>query len=231
MLLGTISVALSWMVNIRIEPKYDTIPARLLVGFLALMQPLGRGWARYFTWLKFKRTPAAVIAKPEPDLAPEAVRGSVSRLDFWNETGQGREALLTEVFRLVESEGWRYSSDTGWKKWDLLVYGTVWWSVSLATVTEYHGGPKCLTRASLRSHMVPTTFLTNAVALSALLYRQIFVGERDLWLWAAYIAYVLWLGIRARRLKLRFAKLIIHAAQIIGLSRVSGEIARPKAAK
>ncbi len=231
MLLGTVSVALSWMVNIRIEPKYDTIPARLLVGFLALMQPLGRGWARYFTWLKFKRTPAAVIAKPEPGLTREAVRGSVARLDFWNETGQGREALLTEVFRLVESEGWRYSADTGWKNWDLLVYGTVWWSVSLATVTEYHGGPKCLTRASLRSHMVPTTFLTNAVALSALLYRQVFIGERDLWLWAAYIAYVLWLALRAHRLKRRFAKLVIHAAQTVGLSRVSGERAKPKAAK
>ena len=43
MFLGTVSVALSHMANARIEPKFDTLLARLLVGFLAFMQPLGRG--------------------------------------------------------------------------------------------------------------------------------------------------------------------------------------------
>ena len=33
-------------------------------------------------------------------------------------TGQGRERLLTEIFALLETEGWRYSADTGWKDWD-----------------------------------------------------------------------------------------------------------------
>jgi len=78
MLLGSVSVSLSWMLNIRIETKYDTIPARLLVAFLAFVQPLGRGWARYFTWLKFKRTPARVIATPEPGIPREAPGGGDS---------------------------------------------------------------------------------------------------------------------------------------------------------
>src|SRR2546426_6808411 len=40
----------------RIEPKFDTVHARLLVLFLAFAQPLVRGFSRYFTWLHFKRT-------------------------------------------------------------------------------------------------------------------------------------------------------------------------------
>ena len=58
MLGGTLCVALSYMVRASIEPKFDTAGARLLVMFLAFVQPLVRGWSRYFTWLHFKRTPA-----------------------------------------------------------------------------------------------------------------------------------------------------------------------------
>ncbi len=231
MLLGTVSVSLSWMVNIRIEPKYDSIRARLLVAFLAFIQPLGRGWARYFTWLKFKRTPAAVISTPEPDLPSDSRGGSTRQIDFWNETGQGREALLEKAVALLDAEGWRYSYDTGWQKWDVLVYGNFWWSVTLGTVTEYHGGPKCLTRARLRSKMVPTTFLVNAIALSVLLYRQIFTSNHDMWFIGIYAAFVLLIAVRAARLKRRVADLVIHAAHTIGLARVSGDRAKPKAAK
>ena len=230
MLLGTVSVALSWMVNIRIEPKYDNIPARLLVAFLAFMQPLGRGWARYFTWLKFKRTPARVIATPEPGIAREAHSGCTTRIDFWNETGQGREVLLTETVRLLEQEGWRYSTDTGWKNWDVLVYGNLWWSVTAATVTEYHGGPKCLTRARLGLMMVPTTFLVNVILLSALLYRRVFTNNTDHLLWLVYLGFVVWLAIRGYRMKRRVADLLIHAAQTVGLKRVAGKMAKPRAA-
>ncbi len=45
------------MIHARIEARFDTIPTRLLVLLLAFWQPLARGWARYSTWLKFKRTP------------------------------------------------------------------------------------------------------------------------------------------------------------------------------
>lgn len=50
MLGGTLLVSLSYMIHAKLEPRFDTISARLLVAFLALTQPLVRGWARYFTW-------------------------------------------------------------------------------------------------------------------------------------------------------------------------------------
>ena len=229
MLGGTFLVALSYMMHARIEGKFDTVPARLLVTFLAFTQPLVRGWARYFTWLQAKRTPRAVIAAPEENLAPSQ-RGSISRLNFWNETGVGREQLLKEIFALLETEGWRYSADTGWKNWDVQIYGNFWWIVKLQTVTEYHGGPKCLTRVRLRSQLVITTFLANAVALSVLLWRQAFTANNDYWLLGAYVVFLLILISRARRLKRRVADLVIAAGNQCGLQRVFGEKSRAKAA-
>ena len=110
------------------------------------------------------------------------------------------------------------------------MYGNLWWSVTAATVTEYHGGPKCLTRARLSLMMVPTTFLVNAVILSALLYRRIFTHNSDAWLWLIYLGFVGWLAMRGHRMKRRVADLLIHAAQTVGLKRVAGEKAKPRAA-
>ena len=61
---ATFTVALAYMVHARLEARFDTIPARLLVMVLAFTQPLVRGWARYYTWLRFKRTPGSVITAP-----------------------------------------------------------------------------------------------------------------------------------------------------------------------
>lgn len=217
---ATFLVALSFMIHAKLEPKHDTILARLLVTFLALVQPLVRGWARYFTWLKFKRTPPAVIASHEANYTPQ--RGSISKLNFWTENGQGRERLLPEIIQALETEGWNYSTDTGWKDWDVQVFGSFWWGIKLRSVTEYHGGPKCLTRIQLDTHMVATTFLTNLILLAILGYRQVLEPGGDLWLW---IPYLIWVGIlygRARRLKKRVAELVGAAAQRCGFTRVKG---------
>ena len=227
MFLGTFLVALSYMIHARIEPKFDTIRARLLVAFLAFMQPLGRGWSRYFTWLKYKHTPRAVIAKPEAGIAPASHKGGVAKLDFWNETGKGREQLLTEAFQLLEDEGWNYSSDTGWKDWDIQIYGNQFWSIKVSTVTEYHGGPKCLTRVRLRNQAVATTILINAVILSALLYRLAFTAHSDALWWSAYAALLGMFALRARRLRRRVADLIIAAAGRCEMIRVFGAASKP----
>src|SRR5262249_62134328 len=65
MLGGTLCVALSYMVRASIEPKFDTAVGRLLVRLLPFVQPLVRGFSRYFTWLHFQRTPASVLRTPE----------------------------------------------------------------------------------------------------------------------------------------------------------------------
>jgi hypothetical protein len=217
---GTLCVALSYMVRARVEPRFDTVPARLLVMFLAVVQPLVRGWSRYFTWLHFKRTPGSVIRTHEHLPANSKITGILRRRVFWNEEGRDRHHLLGAIFQLLEEEGWRYSTDTGWNEWDIQIYGNFWWSVVLQTVTEYHGGAKCLTRVRLRSRFVPTTVILNLFALSIFIYRQVNLSHVDLWFIIPYSLFLIFLATRARALKSRVAELVDMAAHRAGLQRV-----------
>jgi GT2 family glycosyltransferase/exo-beta-1,3-glucanase (GH17 family) len=217
---GTLCVALSYMVRAPIEPKFDTVHARLLVMLLAFVQPLVRGWSRYFTWLHFKRTPRSVIRAHEH--LPNGVRiaGSLSRRVFWSEEGRDRHYLLGAIFQLLDEEGWRYSTDSGWNEWDIQIYGNFWWSIALQTVTEYHGGGKCLTRVRLRNRLVTTTVIFNLIAVSLLVYRQLNVPHIDFWFTIPYLLFLGFLATRARVLKSRVAELVELAARRVGLQRV-----------
>src|SRR5436309_2459196 len=104
---GTLCVAISYMLRARIEPKFDTVAARLLVMFLAFEQPLVRGWSRYFTWLHFKPTPRAVVSMDEVLPADGNATGSRGRQIFWSEEGRDRHFLLGAIVQLLEEEGWR----------------------------------------------------------------------------------------------------------------------------
>ncbi len=217
---GTLCVALSYMVRAAIEPKFDTVHARLLVMFLALIQPLVRGWSRYFTWLHFKRTPRSVIRAHEYLPTNGNIAASLSRQIFWSEEGGDRHYLLGVIFQLLDEEGWRYSTDTGWNEWDIQIYGNFWWSVALQTVTEYHGSGKCLTRVRLRSRLVTTTVILNLVALALLVYRQLNISHVDLWFIIPYLLFVIFLVTRAHALKSRVAELVDLAARRAGLERI-----------
>ena len=209
---ATFLVALSYMMNARIERGFDTVRARLLVGMLALLQPLTRGWARYFTWLRYKHTPRKVINTPEA-LAPGPRRSGSRKLTFWNETGKGREQLLTEVFALLEAEGWRYSADTGWKDWDVQIYGHQFWTVQLRSVTEYHGGPKCLTRVHLKSRPVVTTVMLHYAVGLVFAYRFLFLDRVDRIAWAIWGVTLFWFFLRSLKLRRRIADLVVAAGQ------------------
>src|SRR5262245_27196245 len=220
MLGGTLCVALSYMVRASIEPKFDTAGARLLVMLLAFVQPLVRGFSRYFTWLHFKRTPASVIRSHEHLPERSGFWSALSRRVFWSEQGRDRHYLLGTIFELLGEEGWRYSTDSGWNEWDIQIYGNFWWSIALQTVTEYHGGGKCLTRVRLRNRFVTTTIIFNLVALSLLIYRQLNISHVDLWFLVPYLLFLVFLWTRARLLKSRVAELVDLAAYRAGLQRV-----------
>src|SRR5207249_7033560 len=195
---------------------------------LAFVQPLVRGFSRYFTWLRFKRTPANVIRRHEH--LPERARfaSNLSRRVFWSEQGRDRHYFLGEMFQLLEEEGWRYSADSGWNEWDIQIYGNFWWSIVLQTVTEYHGAGKCLTRVRLRNRLVTTTVILNLVALAVLVYRQLNISHVDLWFIIPYLLFVIFLVTRARALKSRVAELVDLAAHRAGLERM---VRRDKKAK
>jgi glycosyltransferase involved in cell wall biosynthesis len=222
---GTFCVALSYMLRARIEPKFDTVHARLLVMVLAFVQPLVRGFSRYFTWLHFKRTPSSVIRAHE-QLPPEFVASSRRRM-YWSEDGKDRHHLLGQIFQLLEEEGWRYSTDTGWNDWDVQIYGNFWWSIALQTVTEYHGAGKCLTRVRMRYRFVPTTIIINLIALTLIIYHQLNISHLDLRVIIPYALFLGFLATRARALKKRVGELVDLAAYRAGLQRITRKQAAP----
>jgi len=146
--------------------------------------------------------------------------GRLGRRIFWSEGGRDRHYLLGAIFQLLEEEGWRYSTDTGWNEWDIQIYGNFWWSIALQTVTEYHGGGKCLTRVRLRDRLVTTTVIFNLITLALLVYRQLNISHVDLWFIIPYLLFVVFLATRARVLKSRVAELVDLAAQRAGLERI-----------
>jgi len=156
MLAATLLPAISFMVVARVEPKHDTVLARLTVFYLALTQPLVRDWARYFTWLKGKRTPDAVVQTPEKDAGPTLPLFRSRLLSFWSEQGRERVHLLAEIEKILEEEGWRYAQDTGWNSWDVQIFANRWWHVRLRSLTEIYPHGRRLTR--VHQGIVPTTF-------------------------------------------------------------------------
>ncbi len=142
----TLLTGLSYMAQARIEPKYDSIPARLLLLYLAIFQPWRRAWARYFTWLRGKRTPPAVIATKEDAPHLSVSWGASGSLAFWSETGLDRANLLHTTQGLLEEEGWKFSLDTGWTNWDMHVFASRWWNLRLRSMTEIYPHGRRLTR-------------------------------------------------------------------------------------
>lgn len=154
--LGTVWTGISYGLRARVEVPYQRPWSHVLVTFLAIWQPIARGWARYSTWMKQKRTPREVLVSTAEGQTVKIVWDRPALLSFWNENGKGREHFL-EAFRdRLDQEGWKYSSDTGWTNWDYQIYGNRWWQMQLLTVTEEHGNGKRLTRARLHSEL--TTF-------------------------------------------------------------------------
>ncbi len=88
-------------------------------------------------------------------------------------------------------------------------------------MTEYHGGPKCLTRVRLRYRFVTTTVILNLLVLAMILYRDLNSAGVDLRILVPYAIFLLFLGTRARRLKRRVAEIVDVAAYRLGLQRIT----------
>ena len=182
-----------------------------------------RGWSRYFTWLKFKRTPPAVIASPERNYTP--TRGSISKLNFWSENGEGRERLLPEIVRrsirrveLLDRYGLEGLGYPG--LWQLLVgyqaaqCDRISWrpQVPDANQAGHTDG-----RDHLPDQLRPARHSWVSSALRA---------RNHCWLWIPYLVAVCFLVARGYRLKKRVAELVDAAAQRCGFVRIGRK--RPK---
>jgi len=214
----------------RIEAPYRGLGSRALVALLAILQPLWRGWARYRTWMRKKRTPADVFgATPDMRLRKTAW-DPPDVISFWSEKNTGREQFLEAIGARLNRDGWRYSPDTGWTDWDYQIYGNRWWQLRLLTMTEEHGDGKRLTRARLRPS--PTTFsrLVGIVVgvISLLAFQKFWMettpeGFQMIGIWFCAVSlWLTYLTLRSARFRRRITRLVELAAEDCSLTAIHG---------
>ncbi|MCC7519806.1 MAG: glycosyltransferase [Verrucomicrobiae bacterium] len=226
MFAGSLSVAASYALHARVEARSRRPWSRLLIVALAFWQPIARGWARYSTWARKKRTPRRVVGAASASRAQAVEWDRPALLSFWSEAGVGREQFLSAFQKRLEQEGWKSSADTGWSNWDYQVYGNRLWQIRVLSLTEEHGDGKRLTR--VRLHPSPTVFsrmVAIPVAVVSFLAWLRFEattspqGYRLIGVW--FCAVTLWLAIlllASARLRHRVAQIVELAAQDLKLA-------------
>lgn len=220
MFAGSLGVAVSYALRARVETRSRRPWSRPLIAALAFWQPIARGWARYSTWVRKKRTPRQVLGAVGASSAQVVRWNRPALLAFWSEAGAGREHFLPAFKKRLDQEGWKHSADTGWTNWDYQVYGSRWWQVRALSLTEEHGDGKRLTR--VRLHPSPTVFsrmVAIPVAVLSLLAWLRFQattspqGYRLIGAW--FCAVCIWLAIlllASTRLRHRVAQVVDLAA-------------------
>lgn len=91
-----------------------------------------------------------------------------------------RDRFLEILPDVLEERGLHAMTDPGWALWDLQLHHGWFWKANLLTVTEYHGGPKCLTRVrvGLRPRMAT---LLGAMLLATLATLILATGMLPWW--------------------------------------------------
>jgi glycosyltransferase involved in cell wall biosynthesis len=230
---ATLIVGLAYMAQAKIETKYDSIPARLLLLYLTVMQPWRRAWARYFTWLRGKRTPRAVIATRERSPHMNVGWMASGHLSFWSETGLERSHLLVKTEELLDEEGWKFSLDTGWTNWDMHIFASRWWNLRLRSMTEIYPHGRRLTRVGNFMNVSTFSSLTGGIIVTFSIVTMLYRPYTSLYFLGglSFLAFV-WM-LHGVRLRHRLAELVEVAAiraglQPIGKRPVNGD--RPTSA-
>jgi hypothetical protein len=156
--------------------------SRPLVGLLFFLQPMVRGWARYRGRLLLRPTPPAA----QPTLDSIALRNrkqSLHEVSYWAEHRLDRLALVADILRRLEQQGWPNKPDVGWSDYDVEIYDTRWSKLQLTTMAEEHPQDKQLIRCRLRARWAPRTRLAFWSLCGFDLLVCGLLGPRLPWVW------------------------------------------------
>ena len=99
--------------------------SRPLVAMLFFLQPIVRGWARYQGRLALRPTPLAAQQTLD-SIALRDSKESLREVQYWAEQRLDRLALVADILRRLDQQGWPNKSDIGWSDYDVEVYDTRW---------------------------------------------------------------------------------------------------------
>ena len=203
--------------------------SRPLVGMLFFLQPIVRGWARYRGRLMRRPTPLAAQHTLD-SIALRDSKQSLRVVQFWAEQRLDRLALVADILRRLDQQGWPNKSDVGWSDYDVEVYDARWSKLQLTTVAEEHPQGKQLIRCRLRSRweMRARVAFWSLCGLELLICG--FLGPRLRWLWLLLLTlplFVWFLHRQQRNLQSMIAVFLDDLAKEWRLTKVQPEAARP----
>ena len=200
-----------------------------LVAMLFLLQPIVRGWARYQGRLAPWSTPLG----PQQTLDSIALRNSkqsLQEVSYWAGQGLDRLALIADMLRRLDQQGWPNKSDTGWSDYDVEVYDARWSRLQLTTVAEEHPLNKLLIRCRLRVRWA----LRTKVVFWSLCGVELLVcglwGPRLIWLWLLLLTlplFVWFLRREQRNLRSMLVVFLDELAKDWRLTKVNAARASP----
>jgi GT2 family glycosyltransferase len=196
--------------------------SRPLVAMLFFLQPIVRGWARYQG--RLMQRPTALAAHQTLDsVALQHSQRSLREVQYWAEQRLDRLALVSDILRRLDQQGWPNKSDIGWSDYDVEVYDSRWSKLQLTTVAEEHPKDKQLVRCRLRARWA----LRARVAFWALCGFELLIcglaGPRVPWLWLLLLTlplFVWFLRREQRNLQSMIAVLLDELAKEWHLTKV-----------
>jgi len=129
----------------------------LLLG-LCLVQPLVREFARVWGMIRLGARPAgapAQIEHPLPPPPPQKRTLPGGEQGIWSESSADRHLWLPALQTELQTLKLAARRDDGWRRFDFEAYPKAELSPAVLSVTEYHGGARCLTRVRLLLRFTP----------------------------------------------------------------------------
>ena len=221
MLVATLAMAARESLRLRVEPPYSTRKGRLRLFLLCLAQPVLRGGARFVGTLRRGTLPRGPLLGGKFAHLPKlAFWKRVGHLALWSEDGADRDQLLGKLVPTLNTLGWPFALDNGWKDWDLELNRSRWWVVRLTTVTEYHGDDKDLTRVRFASKATSLNIIINIVAAAGVVGLALKFPNSLPWMFGASVFWWIVIEIRHRQLVESLADVVTNVGKEIGFKPV-----------
>lgn len=131
---------------------------RALLLVLCLLQPLVRESARAWGMIRLGARPAGgepVVPPETPPPPPQKWTLNVGEWEYWSETSADRHLWLPAFQTELQTLKLPARRDDGWRRLDFEAYPKAEISPAVLSVTEYHGGSRCLTRVRFLLRFTP----------------------------------------------------------------------------
>lgn len=155
---------------------------KALLWLLCLLQPLVRESARVWGMIRLGARPAGgdpVTVQAVPPPPPQKWSLDVGEWEYWSESSADRHLWLPAFQTELQTLKLPVRRDDGWRRLDFEAYPKAEISPAVLSVTEYHGGSRCLTRVRFLLRFTPG--LLMAVLLLFALETALLLSPRPRW--------------------------------------------------